>query len=295
MSTQYNITKSSVKVFNKDKCVIHLYFCSGLLDEDEDEDSGLDDFDTYKNNLIRADELSPSEKKQTQILTERITKDHPELWLMMKKGDLIENTCISGYRAEGRFYIDDADNKKTNNLSINILYTKYDDYGTTPPHFSTITNFPRGYFDEENIIINDTIVKTMDINKRYKSKLSEWHCLDVYPIFIDAKRFKLNTVTPDDIFIDYHEDQKYDYVCTYVIVKFKKVNYCFLLSVSINKENKKEKDHKIKEMIDFMINTFKKDTIIFENSSCGVDEIIEKIKNEHQVEEENIFCPFYYE
>lgn len=283
MSVGYGkTTRPTIKIFNNNKCVIHL-ICYGSNYSDSDTDSYYDTDSSSDSgmNSLRYEEASTIQ--QIQMMTEHITKKYPDLWLMMKRGDLIENTSESGYRSEGRFYIDKSDNKITNNLSINQLYTKYDDYGSIPPHFCTIRDFPIGYFDECNIITNNSFVPN-------ETKQSEWHCLEGSPMFFDTKRLKLNTVTRDDIFIDHFEDDENNYIFAYVILKYRKINYCFLLDDSHEKTEKNTYNiEKITDdLVDYMLTIFAKPFFVTEYMYMSyTDAIVQKIKSEHHVDEKN--------
>jgi hypothetical protein len=118
------------ELFNKNKCVIH------LIDYTKEDDE-----------YITADDI-----------TEYITDQHSELWFMMKQGDLIENISKSGYRSEGRYYVDIEYSQKPhiqlvrNKLIVKELYREHDTYGTLTPYFHTITQFPIHYFDD--ILVN---------------------------------------------------------------------------------------------------------------------------------------------
>jgi hypothetical protein len=246
-------TNIKSNIFNNENCVIHLISCHD-------------------------DDINPS------FISNHITKKYPSLWTMMKKGDLVEVVNMSGYRSDGRYYVDEYKRKKTNNLSINSLYYGYDDYGSIPKHFSTISNFPIGYFNEENIITNNTFVPNT-------TKSSYWHS-NHHPMFIDTKSLKLDTVKYDDIFVDYIlDDEKENYVFAYVILKFRQKDYCFLIYKVI--KEKVQNDNIIKELIKKLINIFKNKPMIVEMEN--IDEIfdennsmINKIKKEHNIDNKNI-------
>ena len=130
-----------------------------------------------------------------------------ELIQTMKRGDLIENLSVSGYRSRGRYIVDEINNK----LVAVELSTEIDGYGNLPPNFLTITEFPIGYFDEANII---------DVDNK---KESDWHS-EIQPRFIDCQKLKLDKLDPKDVFVDIEKD------ITYTIVNFNNKLYCICIA-----------------------------------------------------------------
>lgn len=177
------------KVFDETRCVIHLI----SMDPEDYED------------VITGD-----------TVTEFITDQHMTLWKMMKRGDLIENICESGYRSQGRYIVDtehsQPDHVKLikNGLIVRDLYTEYDDYGSIPPHFCTITEFPPNYFEQENIVTNFLLCPNSTAS-------SYWHS-DNSPVAFDKKRLKLDRLTSDNVFVVNDK-------IGYIIIRFKKTNY----------------------------------------------------------------------
>jgi hypothetical protein len=240
--------------FDSTKCVIHLIKYKKLSYDSDDSDNDNDN-------------------ATADAINDFITDQYIDLWKMMKKGDLIEDINQSGYRAQGRYYVDDDPKRKKsilkNGLIIRDLYTELDDYGSIPPHFFTITEFPIGYFDEDKIIVNNKFCPKI-------KKESYWHS-DVQPCFIDCKRLKLDKLTDDNIFVDYTDDNTNDNMYTYIILRFKKSNFC-LINIA----------HKGKDKINWMISIFKKDYSILEQSFYDLDDsIIKKISKEHNVDLSN--------
>ncbi len=245
--------------FSLTKCVIHLI--------------------KYKKLSYDSDSSDEDDEPTADKISDFITDQYMDLWKMMKKGDLIENIGKSGYRSEGRYYVDiDHKRKKSiirNGLIIRDLHTEWDDYGSIPSHFYVITEFPKSYFNEDQIIVNNKYCPK-------QNKQSYWHC-DNQPCFIDTTRLKLKNLTEDNIFMEESDDTRY----VYVIVRFKKVNYCLINAIDIKHTNSN------KDIIQPVISLFQKDIVCFENDENFVDEyMINVISKEHDIKEEN-FINFY--
>ena len=76
-----------------------------------------------------------------------IKEKYPDLVPMMKRGDLIENICESGYRSQGIYCFDGTD--------IVCQDQRHDNYGTPSSSFRLINEFPPGYWD--NPKVNDKL------------------------------------------------------------------------------------------------------------------------------------------
>ena len=130
------------------------------------------------------------------------------LWELMKEGDLVEDLSTSGYRSNGRFIVKKGKDEK---LYVDSLHTDYDDYGTVPPEFATITKFPVGYFD--NLVTNDGY----HAGKNYESY---WHSTECY-MWLNTIKLKLDNLTPDMIKIKKGDDMYY----VHIIVEYDGLKY----------------------------------------------------------------------
>lgn len=218
-----NKNKSKVTIYNKDKCVIHMIDCSMDHYNNEEQDVG-------------------------EYISDYISDQYPDLWKMMKRGDLVEDINESGYKSQGRYIVDIEHSQKEHvkmircGLIITSLYTEYNDYGTIPLNFYTITEFSLWYFDDDNLVVNDTFAKSDNNNFT-----SYWYCHPACtPISLDHKRLKLDQLTNNNIFtktdkeINWKKKLKmFDYL--YVVLRFKKSNYLFI-SRYYHDDNKKEKN-----------------------------------------------------
>lgn len=228
------------RIYNKNQCVIHLIDTKFRSEKEKEYDSDSDD-----------------EDKNGEFITKFITDQHPELWDMMKRGDLIEDISVSGYRCDGRYYVETEHSQENhikiiqNGLIVRDLYRGIDMYGTLPPSFHTITDFPIDYF--ENIITNNTLYP------RTKSE-SYWHGLCL--VALDLKKLKLNKLTNDNIFhkkvIKYSDFYKssYNHFYVYAIVTFKKCNYLILQCIDGENKTPKNGDKEIKNVEERFISYF---------------------------------------
>ena len=140
------------KLFDEKKCVIHLIDTSGYKNMCDD------DCDKYNNNDTKDNEHYQTTKISN--INKIITDQHMELWKMMKRGDLVEDINISGHITNGRFIVDSIiDNTKMDiirhGLVIKDLERTFDTKGTILRTMHIITEFPSGYFDDSNLIVND--------------------------------------------------------------------------------------------------------------------------------------------
>jgi len=188
---------------------------------------------------------------------------------MMKEGDLVEDLDTSGYRSLGRFIVK---KDKSDKLYVDSLHTDYDDYGTVPPEFATITKFPVGYFND--LVTNDGF----HVGTEYKSY---WHSNECY-MWIDKAKLKLNNLTFDMIKIKKNGD---DY-CVHIVVEHNKSKYLLynicskkygptpLTSSNIKKE--------FMELFDYPIfNGYDKNDI-------EVTDTLTKILIKHDINKENV-------
>jgi len=81
-----------------------------------------------------------------------IERVYPGIKEMVKRGDIFEDIDESGYRSEGVFLYD---GQKTIEQGRD-----FDDYGYPPDELKLIIEFPPGYWDVNNLIINDTFEKS---------------------------------------------------------------------------------------------------------------------------------------
>ncbi len=239
------------------KCVIFMIFYghgeSGIY-------SDLDDSDN--------DESSEKIKSPNNPINDYVTKHYPDLWKMIKYGDLIEDVAVSGYRSQGR-YIVDKNNKK---LIIKELYTEIDDYGSILPSMFTITKFPIGYHDD--LVTNNHFCPDI------KTHRSSWHS-ETSLQFLDTNHLKLNKLTKDNVYIQSigKDDQ-----LVYVILTYKKKNYLVGYIIA------KNKDTKVITEIQNFIDIFKKQNWFW----CDlVDEHVMKIASNEYVDKKNIFLIDY--
>ena len=142
------------------------------------------------------------------VINSVITSKYAVLWEMMKEGDLVEDLDTSGYRSMGRFIVK---KDRVGKLYVDSLHTDYDDYGTVPPEFETITKFPIGYYD--NWIINDSF----HVGEEHKSY---WHSDNCY-MWLNTIKLHLDNLTPDKIKIKKCGNEYY----VHTVVEYKGVKY----------------------------------------------------------------------
>jgi hypothetical protein len=202
-----------------------------------------------------------------KIINSVINSKYDVLWSLMKEGDLVEDLTVSGYRSQGRYIVKkDAENK----LYVDGLHTDYDDYGTIPPEFATITKFPLGYFDE--LITNDGF-------HFKKEARSYWHS-DICYMWLDTKKLKLDKLTHDSVKIKKCDNNYY----VHTVVKYNKTNY--LLLQTINKTNNSHTTFKLKsnfiKMFEYSIFSG------FDLQYYKITSVLTKILNRYEVDKENI-------
>lgn len=186
-----NINDLTNKIYNNSKCVIH---------------------------LIKSENYAN--------INELVNKKYPDLWLMMKPGDLIEDLSQSGYRSQGRYYVDYQHN--SSKFKIYNLDKKFDDYGSIPSHFTSIDNFPLGYFNDDNLMINN--IYHPGLNRQ-----SYWHT-DNAIIFLNAEKLGLNKLNMDNIYtniykLDRSENIYYKYEIYYHFnITYNNEKYFFIYS-----------------------------------------------------------------
>lgn len=74
-----------------------------------------------------------------ELEIDELEESYPGISQMMRRGDIIENVCYSGYRSQYVWFFD-------GNQVIGQYY-EIDDYGTPPLEFKLVTEFPPGYWD----------------------------------------------------------------------------------------------------------------------------------------------------
>lgn len=102
--------------------------------------------DCYINNLKKKTNkavihLVALDNDGEDIKSSQLKKNYPGIFQMMKRGDIIEDINESGYRSQGIWFFDGE--------GIIYQYYELDDYGTPPIEFELITEFPPGYWDQE--------------------------------------------------------------------------------------------------------------------------------------------------
>lgn len=267
ISQKNDKTKDIDTVFDKDRCVIHL-------------------IDTYPHDIESID----SDIDTDTFINEYISDQYPKLWKMMKRGDIVEDVSASGYRSQGRYIVDTEHSQKDHmkmircGLVVRDLYYDYDDYGTVPFNFYSITEFPLWYFDDENLVVNDTLCN----NTFY----SYWHSTPT-PIALDHKRLKLDSLSSDNIFSRRVKEKKwfngdsnwfeyYEYL--YIVLTFKKINYLIIERFSNTK--KKSKINSEKKFIEH-INYQMLEIVNLEQIRKEYPNVVE-IANKENVNNENI-------
>lgn len=141
---------------------------------------------------------------------------YPGITKMMKRGDIIEDISVSGYRSQGVFFFD---GKKVIDQD-----TSWDDYGSVPIDFKLITEFLPGNWDHSNLKINAKYVKTsssLDESKFY------WHSESV-PCTVDLELSGLRAEVKNNL-TTYDSRQ-----C--VILEYNKINYLIYICDDCLKE-----------------------------------------------------------
>lgn len=246
-----NRTKSknkidTTKVFNPTKCVIHLIDTSLYKntigdDRNDDEDVATDNNDHSKNSNEDID------NSKIKNINQMITDQHMELWSMMKRGDLVEDISLSGYRTKGRYVVDKNDSSSfnmniiRNGLSVVNLNYKHDKCGTLPNNMYTITEFLPGYFDDKNLVVNDYFCPG-------EESRSSWN-YDKCAVYFDTDKLKLNNIKSENITHLTHEKKHefsenfYNVHYLYLQVKHiddKSNKICYLLYGSYSDEFTKQ-------------------------------------------------------
>jgi hypothetical protein len=238
------------------KCVIHLIDLTNVLNQDILFNSDIGN-----------------------IITNFITNIHPELWIMMKRGDLLEDISCSGYISNGRYIIDTNTNSDfKSDLVVKELCTDYDDYGSILPNLFTITEFPIGYFDD--IIINNYLCPFETMHSRWNSQYS-YVCFDI-------EKLNLMNLTINDV---YHESMikkqmmddksityKLDHL--YIIIVYENTKYMIIQEFS-----HKHRAHIISEKINDLIKLFKEHRML--KRSALTDEM-KMIASKQNVQVENV-------
>jgi hypothetical protein len=120
-------------------------------------------FHLYKYELDDRDE-------DIKEITRIIKEEYPDLISKFKNGDMLENIEETGYRSSGIHFIKKT-RPDTDEFEIIEKDTQYDDYGSPPQDFVTLTDFPIGYFHPKNCEVN---------NMYHPENTTElyWHCDD---------------------------------------------------------------------------------------------------------------------
>lgn len=258
----------TTKIFDENKCVLHLIDTSEYTGYYKDELNIDDDDDNY----VKAD-----------IINKIITDQHIELWRMMKRGDLIEDLNQSGYRSNGRYFVDENKNNSIDiiryGLIVKDLDVGFDKCRVLPNIINTITDFPPGYFDDINLIVNDHICP----GEKSKSNWRFDHC----EIYLDTKKLKLNKLNKDDNI--FHSTKKIlgtEFVkhYLYIVFTYKKNSYLLygMYSNEIIKQNINQEKNKI-------IRRLVNDKIFYPND---IDDEIIKIGEHENVNKQNILNIF---
>jgi len=200
----------NTKVFNEEKCVIHLIDLSDIREEE--------DFDI--NNIL-------------DIISNFITDQHMELWRLMKKGDFIEDISVDVSDEIGQtkrlFIVDNVDNVDSKDLNvirhglgIKNLCTDYDKFGSIYSDMYTITEFSIGYFDD--FVVNDYLCP-------YNTSKMYWH-FKKSPVCFNVSKLKLNKLINDNVFSASIQKESYLIEFLYIIIKYKNDNYMIIREFS---------------------------------------------------------------
>jgi hypothetical protein len=243
-------------LINETKCVIHLIDTSAYRSFKEENDE---------------------EKIDVSEINQIITDQHMELWRMMKRGDLIEDLSQSGYMSNGRYIVD----KNNSNCDLDIvrcglivrdLDREIDKHGTILNSMCTITEFPLGYFDDNNLVVNDYLFPGELPKSIWKEEQSV--------VWLDTEKLNINEITKDDISHMVHKTRNYDIHYLYLIIEYEKVKY--LLYGMYNDQYSK---HDIKKIIETIINHLK--TVRVFNSE-KIDENVCRIASAEKIDSKNI-------
>lgn len=197
-------------IYNKNRCVIHLIYCDVHEIEDFNEDNNKDNICTFDD----SDDImchscydhndyndNNDYNNHIKIINNYISDQCPELWSMMKRGDILENIYESNIGTDGRYIIDIEYSQKKykkiirNGLIVRGLNYEYDMNGNIPFHFYSITEFEIGYFNDCNLIVNNRFCPN------HKSFLSKWKSNNTI-ILLDIGELKLDSLQCDDIVMD---------------------------------------------------------------------------------------------
>ena len=296
----------TTKSFDKTHCVVHLLSSVPGLNADtmhaDDHDDCNDRSDHNDNKGWDENKLSNNgsnkSNEKVKIISDHITDQNPDLWKIMKRGDLVE---IIGYRRSDRLYIVDKDPAPKdlgiikNGLILKPLYTEYDQYGTIYPDMFSITEFQLGYFDQ--VVINDYFAQTTDsIYSTYSSystcpmeRPGGWWRNTKSPVCFNVKKLKLNRLTRCNVFTTTNKivgKESYQVNHLYAVIKYKAVDYLIIRECS-----NKYFAYCVEKELERFINLFKK-TIFIE--CYDIDDlhesVIKSIALEENVGTENTCC-----
>jgi hypothetical protein len=268
----------TTKLFDESYCVVH----------------HLSSIPGIKCSDIKLNQIDEMNEK-VKIISDYITDQNPDLWKIMKRGDLIEingHSINEKHRRSDRLYIVDKDPAPRdlgiikNGLIIKPLYTDYDQYGTIYPNMFSITEFPLGYFDK--VVINDYLSPPSFRSTRDMDPPGQWKN-NKSPVCFDVKKLKLNRLSQDNVFITINEivgKESYQVNYLYVIVKYKTANYMIIRECS-----NKYFTYCIEKELERFINLFKKSVLIECYDIDYLDlSMIKSIALKETVEVENICC-----
>lgn len=223
--------------FNRDmhdKCVIHLIYCSPVLEKYEEETEECANYDENEEDANEEDVNEDNDRKyiDADTVDQYITDQIPDMWNDMRAGDLIEDINRSGYRSDGVYAVD-IDESQCESLRIIKnglrIVNLNAEYGTIPYNFYAITRFTLGYHNYDSLITNNRFVANIKSYSPYMTHKSYWHAEPCYTPF-DKTELNFDNLTEDDIFYKIFNFEcfvKCDSVSYlyYIIVTHKQCNY----------------------------------------------------------------------
>ena len=143
---------------SKNKCVLHLVdIDNNVLINDEND---IINFWRRRQRLLKYENVKETleeykkhykssfgEKETCDLIIEDVKLHYPELVKKMKRGDLLENRPETGHRTQGLYCYDGED--------LIALCYDYDDYGIPSSDFKLIIEFEPGYWNTDNIEVNE--------------------------------------------------------------------------------------------------------------------------------------------
>jgi hypothetical protein len=131
---------------------------------------------------------------------DQLNDRYPDFTNKLKRGDMLENIDISGYRSIGVYM--------WNGKEIIPQNTEYDDYGSPAKEFKVITQFPPDYWStprssQANLKVNNSYVGS-DCNSGFY-----WH-IDNPPLLVDLNEFVIIKATQEYwILLDKDDNRHY--------------------------------------------------------------------------------------